>query len=193
MYGLIGDTVGGINQFIAEQRKLDAPAFVTLTTFDHRHAIRYHAKPLADVPELTVEGYYGGHSGSTALLDAVGQAIAKYESLPVKADKTVFVIVTDGDENASREYRVGAVRESIKRLQEKGYAFIFLGANDSAWQANEFGVNPATTGTYAASAAGTSTMYSNLSRNISATRSGHGSAQSISATQDWSTGEADKL
>lgn len=176
MSGLINDTIGGINDFIAEQKKLPDHAFVTLTTFDTNDQQRYQAVPLADVKTLTRDGYFDGHGGGTALLDAVGKAVAKYEALPVKADKSMFVIVTDGQENASREMNIEAVRATIKRLQDAGTAFVFLGANDSAWQASNFGVAAATTGVYTASATGTRAAYGNLSANTSMVRSSSGTA-----------------
>lgn len=189
MAGLVNDTLGGINDFIAEQKKLPDPAFVTLTTFDTNDQQRYQAVPLADVKTLTREGYFDGHGGGTALLDAVGKAIAKYEALPVKADKSMFVIVTDGQENSSREMNVAQVRATIKRLQDAGTAFIFLGANDSAWQAETFGVAAATTGVYNASAAGVRAAYGNLSANTSMVRASSGTAFRSASTADWNTGE----
>lgn len=191
MSGLINDTVNGINDFIEEQKKLPDPAFVTLTTFDTQDHQRFQATPLADVKPLDRNGYYGGHGGGTALLDAVGKAVATYEALPVKADKSMFVIVTDGEENSSHEMTLEKVRATIKRLQDAGTAFIFLGANDSAWQSAKFGVAAATTGNYTASAAGTRAMYNTLSANSSAMRSSKLSASASAATMDWNSGDDD--
>ena len=191
MAGLVNDTINGINDFIAEQKKLPDPAFVTLTTFDTNDQQRFQATPLADLKPLDRTGYYDGHGGGTALLDAVGKAVAKYEALPVKADKAMFVIVTDGEENSSHEMTIDKVRATIKRLQDAGTAFIFLGANDSAWQASNFGVAAATTGVYAATADGIKTSYRNLSANTSATRVSHLTASASSSLQNWNTGEDD--
>jgi uncharacterized protein YegL len=189
MAGLVNDTIGGINDFIAEQKKLPDPAFVTLTTFDNSYRQRFQATPLTDLKPLDRAMYYDGHGGMTALLDAVGKAVATYEALPVKADKSMFVIVTDGEENASKECSIEAVRATIKRLQDAGTAFIFLGANDSAWQAGTFGVAAATTGHYTASATGTRAAYRNLSSNTIGARLSSASASVSTAGMGWDTGE----
>jgi uncharacterized protein YegL len=186
MQPLINDTVGGINHFIAEQRKQPGDAYVSLTTFDTNVVQRYAARPLGDVPLLTVDGYYGGHGGNTALLDAVGQELTRYEALPVKADKTVFVITTDGQENSSREWSYEKIRALIEHYQkEKGWAFVFLGANDSAWQGERMGAGAV--GKYAASSAGTAAMYANMSANLSAMRVAPAPAAQVAAKQSWTT------
>jgi uncharacterized protein YegL len=191
MMGLIDDTVGGVNNFIEEQKKLPDPAFVTLTTFDTQVQQRYLATPLAEVPALTRDTYYGGHGGNTALIDAVGKAISNYEALPVKADKAIFFIVTDGQENSSYECNLAEVRASIDRLQKAGYAFIFLGANDSAWQADRFGVSVGTTGVYTATATGTAAMYKNAASNSTRMRASDLSAHASGQSMGWNTGEGE--
>jgi uncharacterized protein YegL len=191
MQPLIDDTVGGINHFIDEQRKQPGDAYVSLVTFDTNVMQRYAAKPLSDVPVLTVEGYYGGHGGSTALLDAVGQELSRYESLPIKADKTVFVITTDGQENSSREWTYEKIRTLIDRYQkERGWAFVFLGANDSAWQGEQMGARAV--GRYRASSAGTAAMYANVSANLTAMRASPAPAAVVAAEQSWDTEERDE-
>jgi hypothetical protein len=188
MYDLRGDTVGAFNKFIADQRKQPGEAYVTLATFDNTFAQRYQAKPLHDVPPLDEDGYMGGHGNSTALLDAVGKEIVQYESLPIKADKTMFVIDTDGFENASREWTLERVRALIEKHKADGWAFVFLGANDSAWQGESYGASRV--GRTVGSAAGVRAKYGTVSRNVSATRSYLANAREATETMDWNSGEA---
>jgi uncharacterized protein YegL len=183
---LIADTVTGVNAFIKEQQASPEPAFVTLTTFDVNHNRRYWAKPLVSVPALT-DGmygtYFGGHGGGTALLKAVSDAIDEYEGRPVKADKALFLIVTDGEENSSTGYTLEAVRAKIKACEEKGYAFVFLGANDSAWQGNALGATASAT--YNATPLGTQKLYQTVSASTRMVRSSNLTAAASSGTANW--------
>ncbi len=190
MHHLIGDTVGGVNNFIENQRREPGDAYVTLATFDTEFKERFAARPIRELAPLTAEDYYGGHGGRTALLDAVGKEIAKYESLPVKADKTMFVIDTDGLENSSVEWTTESVKALIDRHQAEGWAFVFLGANDSQWQGRTIGTR--SVGAYVASPAGTRAKYANLSANTSAVRTSEESAFATAASQSWDTGEGEK-
>jgi uncharacterized protein YegL len=190
MHHLINDTVGGINHFLESQRAEPGDAYVTLATFDSHVSERFAATPLRELAPLTVEGYYGGHGGSTALLDAVGRTILKYEKLPLKADKTMFVIDTDGEENASVEWTAEAVKASIERHQRDGWAFVFLGANNSEWQGRTIGAQ--SVGASVASGAGVRAKYANLDANTSAVRANPASPAAAVAAQSWDTGEGEK-
>jgi len=185
MQPLIKDTVGGVNKFIEDQRKEPGDAYVTLHTFDNRHTERYAAKHLRDVPVLTVDDYYGGHGGSTSLLDAVGFAIKKYEALPIKADKTMFVIDTDGEENASVEWSFETVSKLIEQHQNNGWGFVFLGANNSQWQGYKLGASGV--GAYVANSMGVDRKYANLTDNTSMVRSAAGSASATISSQSYDT------
>jgi hypothetical protein len=188
MQPLISDTVGGFNYFIDKQRREPGDAYVTLATFDTNYRERYAAKPIAELTPLTADEYFGGHGGSTALLDAVGKAVTTYELLPLKADKTMFVIDTDGFENASREWTVERIKALIERRQADGWAFVFLGANDSQWQGETIGSRAV--GGYVASPAGMAAKYDNLSANTSAVRVSPASAFEAAADQSWDTSES---
>jgi uncharacterized protein YegL len=190
MHPLVGDTVGGVNHFLDEQRAEPGDAYITLVTFDSQYKQRFAATKLLDLKPLTVADYYEGHGGSTALLDAVGKAITSYEALPVKADKTLFVIATDGLENASREFDRAKVRELIEKHQNAGWAFVFLGANSSEWQGSEIGAR--SVGAFVASPAGVAASYGNLSANTSRIRGDRAPAAATAAGQNWSTGEEDQ-
>ncbi|MBO4382490.1 MAG: VWA domain-containing protein, partial [Clostridia bacterium] len=137
MSGLEADTIGGFNAMIEKQKKEEGEAFVSTLVFDTRVEVIHDRLPLDKVPELTEKEYFVG--GCTALLDAVGGAIhhignihkyARPEDVP---EKTLFVITTDGMENASREYSYERVKRMIERQQDRyGWEFLFLGANIDA-------------------------------------------------------------
>ena len=137
MAGLEKDTIGGFNGMITRQKEEAGEALVSTVLFNSESRVIHDRLPLDQVPQMTSREYYVG--GCTALLDAIGCAIHhignvhKYireEDLP---EHTMFVITTDGLENASRSYTLGSVRRAITRQKEKyGWEFLFLGANMDA-------------------------------------------------------------
>ena len=146
MAGLEADTIGGYNSMLAKQKALEGEALVSTVLFDHASTVICDRMPLSEVPEMTEEEYFV--RGCTALLDAVGGAIHhignvhKYARDEDRPEKTVFVITTDGMENASKTYTYGRVQEMIKRQTEKyGWEFLFLGANiDAKAEAGRLGI-----------------------------------------------------
>lgn len=146
MAGLEEDTIGGYNSMLEKQKALEGEALVSTVLFDHENVVICDRKPIAEVPEMTEEEYFV--RGCTALLDAVGRAIHhignvhKYARDEDRPEKTVFVITTDGMENASKTYTYGRVQEMIKRQTEKyGWEFLFLGANiDAKAEAGRLGI-----------------------------------------------------
>ena len=146
MAGLEDDTIGGYNSMLAKQKALEGEALVSTVLFDHASTVICDRMPLDQVPEMTEEEYFV--RGCTALLDAVGGAIHhignvhKYARDEDRPEKTVFVITTDGMENASKTYTYGRVQEMIKRQTEKyGWEFLFLGANiDAKAEAGRLGI-----------------------------------------------------
>ena len=134
MAGLKSDTIGGFNYNLKKQQKVEGVANVTTVLFDDRYELLHNRQPIREVRPLTSEDYQA--RGTTALLDAMGKTIEKMIQVQKKtkpehkADKVLFVIITDGYENASREYTGRSVQEMVRRQQEKyGWEFIFLGAN----------------------------------------------------------------
>ncbi len=136
MCGLETDTIGGFNAMIEKQRKVEGEALVSTVLFDHESLVLHDRVPLDRIRPMTGADY--AVRGSTALLDALGDAIhhianvhkyAREEDVP---EHTIFVITTDGMENASRRWTAEKVRELIRHWQEKGWEFIFLGANIDA-------------------------------------------------------------
>ena len=137
MSGLESDTIGGFNSMIAKQQKEEGEAIVSTVLFDDETDVIHDRVAIGEVKKLTEEDYYV--RGCTALLDAVGGAIHhignvhKYAREEDRPAKTLFVITTDGLENASRHYSFKDVKKLIKRQQEKyNWEFRFLGANIDA-------------------------------------------------------------
>ena len=137
MRGLEADTIGGFNSMIEKQKKEEGEAFVSVVLFDDREEVIYDRTDIGKVEPMTDAQYYV--RGCTALLDAVGGAIhhignvhkyAREEDVP---EKTIFIITTDGMENASRRYTYEKVRSMIERQKEKyHWEFLFLGAKIDA-------------------------------------------------------------
>ena len=165
MSGLEADTIGGFNGMIESQKAEPGTAVVTTVLFDDRTDVIANRVPLNQVAPLTSREYFV--RGCTALLDAVGGAIhhignvhkyARREDVP---ERTLFVITTDGLENASRRYDYAAVRRMIERQKERyGWEFLFLGANiDAAREAARFGIRPDRAVNYRCNRAGTALNY----------------------------------
>ena len=176
MAGLEKDTIGGFNAMLAKQRKEPGDAVVSTVLFDNQAEVIHDRVALADVPNLTDREYYV--RGCTALLDAVGGAIhhignvhkyARREDVP---EKTLFIITTDGMENASRRYTYDKVRRMIEREKEKyGWEFLFLGANiDAAAEAKRFGIDESMAANYHCDEEGTALNYEVISEAITSVR-----------------------
>lgn len=169
MAGLEEDTIGGFNSMIAKQRGEPGEAYVSTVLFDHCSEVIHDRLSLDKVPALTREEYYV--RGCTALLDAVGGAIRhignvhKYAREEDRPERTLFVITTDGMENASRKYDYGQVKTLIQRQKEKyGWEFLFLGANiDAAREAARFGIAAENAANYHADHRGTAVIYEAVS------------------------------
>ena len=151
MSGLESDTIGGFNAMIEKEKKLDAKVNVTTVLFSDKIDTIYDREDIRRIKPLTDKEYEVG--GTTALLDAVGSTIlkvARTEGIEKKGTKVVFVIITDGRENASEEFTQEKVKKMISDKQEKaGWDFIYLGANiDAAKEADRIGVNKKNAVTY---------------------------------------------
>ena len=177
MAGLEKDTIGGFNAMIEKQKAEAGEAYISTVLFDNYSEVIHDRVALSDVPRLTEKEYYV--RGCTALLDAVGGAIHhignvhKYAREEDRPEKTLFVITTDGMENASRRYSYEKVREMITRQKEKyGWEFLFLGANiDAAKEAGRFGITADRATNYHADRKGTRVVYESLTEAIRTYRS----------------------
>ena len=168
MSGLEKDTIGGFNAMIEKQRKEPGEAVISTVLFDNETEVIHDRIPLDRVPRLTEKEYYV--RGCTALLDAVGGAIHhignvhKYAREEDRPEKTLFVITTDGMENASRRYTYDKVKSMIARQRERyGWEFLFLGANiDAAREAARFGIRADCAADYHADSMGTEAVYESV-------------------------------
>ena len=148
MGGLETDTIGGYNAMLEKQRMVEGECLITTVLFDNHYELLHDRIDMKAVSPITEKEYQVG--GSTALLDAIGRTIhkignaQKHTAEDYRAEKVMFVIMTDGMENSSREYSVERIRQMIGRQKTKDrWEFIFLGANiDAAETAGHFGITP---------------------------------------------------
>ena len=168
MAGLEADTIGGFNAMLQKQRGEPGEAVISTVLFDNETEVIHDRIPLDRVLALTEKEYYV--RGCTALLDAVGGAIHhignvhKYAREEDRPEKTLFVITTDGLENASRRYTYDKVKAMIERQREKyGWEFLFLGANiDASREAARFGIRADCAADYHADSIGTEAVYESV-------------------------------
>ena len=165
MAGLEEDTIGGFNAMIEKQKGQPGDALVSTVLFDNESTVIHDRADIRQISPMTRKEYYV--RGCTALLDAVGGAIRhignvhKYAREEDRPEKTLFVITTDGMENASRKYTYDRLKAMIQRQKEKyGWEFLFLGANiDAAKEAARFGIRPEYAADYHADSRGTAAVY----------------------------------
>ncbi len=164
------DTIGGFNSFLEEQKAVSGSATLSLVQFDDRYEVLYEGRRLQDAPLLTAQTFVP--RGSTALLDAVGRTIqatgVRLAALPERERprKVLFVVMTDGEENASREFSSGQIFDMITHQREKyQWEFVFVGANQDAIATGaSYGIPQANALNYAATPAGTRRMNAALSQ-----------------------------
>lgn len=174
MGGRENDVVGGVNSFIAEQQKLPDPATIAMVRFDTGPAERF--RPMATLAECKpLERNEYQPRGGTALLDAVGQTITALDEdwKREQPERCICVIVTDGEENSSSEYKKEQIKQMIQARQDSGkWAFIYLGANvDAFYEASSMGVSAANTAGYRSTSAGTASAYHTMSASVGHMRS----------------------
>ena len=176
MAGLEADTIGGFNAMIERQKKLDGKAYVSTVLFSDDSKVVHDRADIADIRPMTDDDYQV--YGCTALLDAVGDAIhhignihkyARPEDVP---EHTMFIITTDGMENASRRYTSNRVKEMIRRQEKKyGWEFIFVAANiDAVETAKHIGIRRERAANYNQSPLGTAVMFEAVGEAVSSMR-----------------------
>lgn len=169
MAGLEADTIGGFNAMIEKQKKQSGECYVSTVLFDNVSEVLHDRVKLSEIKPMTDKDYTV--RGSTALIDALGEAIrhignihkyARPEDVP---ENTMFVITTDGIENASRKYTSDVVKAMIERQKEKyGWEFLFIGANiDAVETASRYGIGADRAVNYYADAKGTGVVYDAVS------------------------------
>ena len=177
MSGLESDTIGGYNSMLKKQKEEVGEAIITTVLFDDRYELLHDRYNLKGVLPITEKEYYV--RGTTALLDAIGKTInkiknaQKYTAEEERAEKVMFVITTDGMENASKEFSYEKIRSMIEHEKDKyGWEFIFLGANiDAIRTAERFGIDRDRATNYNPDREGTKLNYEVISETISILRS----------------------
>jgi len=178
MQKLVNETISGFNNFLSEQQKLPGKAVLTLVQFDDQYQINYDGVDINDVKPLNTATYVP--RGWTALLDAVGKTVNTVGERLAKTPeenrpgKVVFLIVTDGEENSSKEFFADRVSEMVKHQTEKySWSFVFLGGGSADFQikqAMSMGISAHNAYNYNANVIGTKAVYNNLSRGLSRMR-----------------------
>jgi uncharacterized protein YegL len=176
MSGLEDDTIGGFNSMIEKQKKEEGEAYISTILFDDRTEVLYDRVPVCKVEPMNDKQYYV--RGCTALLDAIGGAVRhianvhKYAREEDRPEKTLFIITTDGMENASRYYDYERVKKMVEKEKDvHGWEFLFLGANiDAISVAGRFGISADRAINYESDSIGTTLNYQVLSETVSAVR-----------------------
>ncbi|MBQ3416885.1 MAG: VWA domain-containing protein [Ruminococcus sp.] len=177
MAGLESDTIGGFNSLIEKQKKEDGECFVTTVLFDHEYFLLHDRVRLSEIRTLTDKDYQV--RGCTALIDAIGKSVKHIEQIhryqreeDVPAH-TMFVITTDGLENASKKFSSDEVKKLIEQHKEKdNWEFLFIGANiDAVETARHFGISEDRSVNYHADTKGTGVLYAAVADAVSSVRS----------------------
>ena len=176
MAGLEADTLGGFNAMIQKQKKQDGECYVSTVLFDDEIEVLHDRVKLSDIPKMTDKDYTV--RGCTALIDAVGSAIHhignihKYSRQEDVPQHTMFVITTDGQENASHRYTSDKVKRMIGRQKEKyGWEFLFIGANiDAVETAAQYGIDKDRAVNYNADGKGTHILYESVAKAVCSVR-----------------------
>ena len=169
MSGLERDTIGGFNAMLKEQQAFEGEAVVTTVLFDDKYELLHDRIDIRAIVPLTDKDYTV--RGTTALLDAVGRTVhkiraaQKHTAEDYRAEKVLVIIITDGQENASREYSADRIKTLIERQKHKyGWEFVFFGANmDAVIEADKLGIGAERVQNWCANAQGTSTVYMAMS------------------------------
>ena len=186
MAGLEGDTIGGFNAMVEKQKKDAGACWVSTVLFSNDSQVVHDRLPLEKVPPMTDKEYFVG--GCTALLDAIGGAVKHIETIHKYArpedvpEHTLFVITTDGMENASRKYGSDEVKKLIQQKQEEGWEFLFLAANiDAVETAKKFGISEDRAVDYTPDAMGTQLNYEVVGEAVASLRASRPLAKSWKA------------
>lgn len=181
-------TVDGINSFIKEQKAAEGEAFMTLTQFDDQYEVTYKERPINEVKDLILGETFVPRA-TTALYDAIGRTINELNT----EDDVVFVIVTDGMENASREFTQSVIFEKIEQKKKEGWNFLFLAANQDAMKTGAgFGISGKNAMSYNANSTSVNATFSNISGKMSSYRSAKFSVAADLAADSLNFTESDR-
>lgn len=176
MGGLEADTIGGYNSVLSKQQALEGECIITTVLFDNQYELLHDRIDIQAIRPLSEKEYFVG--GSTALLDAIGRTIRKISNVQrntaeaYRPEKVMFVIITDGEENSSREYSVEAIKKLVEEhIESYGWEFIFLGANiDAIRTAGNFGIAPDRATDYVSDSIGTRLSYAAMKEAVTSFR-----------------------
>ena len=176
MAGLEKDTIGGFNAMLKKQKEVEGECRITTVLFDNQISILHDRLDIQAIESLTEKDYHVG--GSTALLDTIGSTInkignvQKHSSHEHRASKVLFVIITDGEENSSREFSSQRIKKMIEHQMKKyNWEFIFLGANIDAVETSKmYGIRPDRTQNYHADARGVNLNFDVMSKTVASFR-----------------------
>lgn len=169
MQSIRDDAIGGFNAFLAAQKEQPGEAAFSLILFDDHYDVVHDRVPLQDVPNLTNKTFVP--RGYTALYDAIGKTVAAISARTAEVDKVILVILTDGHENASREFSGPTIKGIIGRQQEKGWTILYLGANQDAFAVGSgLGIMRDATIQYDCNPASVTKAYASVSSMVSASR-----------------------
>jgi len=169
MYSIKKDMEGGFDTFIKQQKALDGECFVSLYQFDHEYSTSYEARPISEVQDLVLDP-----RGTTALFDSVGKTVANVRARHKELDESkrpaavILMVITDGGENASKEYTLDAVQKSIKLAEDEyNWEVVFMAADATAFaHGGSMGVKQSKLGHFTKDAVGTQAMYGEASASI---------------------------
>lgn len=163
MDSIKSDAIGGFNTFLEEQQNAPGECLISTVLFDTHYNLIEHGLPINESKKLTNETYKPG--GMTSLYDSIGLGISDVEKMEVKADRYLCVILTDGDENTSKEYTKSMINELITRKRSENWEFIFLAANQDAMaEGQSLGMSASNSVTFVADGNGITDAYQKISK-----------------------------
>ncbi len=168
MSNLVEDTIGGFNSILSQQKEKEGRAYITTMLFNHEFSWLHDHLDIHDVRPITRKQYFT--SGCTALYDAIGHTVNRLDRIRESEEdaNVLMVIITDGMENSSREFEGGQIRKMIEARREKGWEFLFLGANIDSFAVSEgLGIARSRTANWRADSRGVDVSYNALNMIVS--------------------------
>lgn len=170
MDSIKNDAIGGFNTFLEEQQQLEGKCLISTVLFDSEYELTYHGLNINEAEKLTTQNYKPG--GMTALFDSIGKGILDVEKMKIEAERYLCVILTDGDENSSKEFNKDAINKMISDRRETNWEFIFLAANQDAMSVgSSMGISTSNSATFVADSDGIGMAYSKMSKGATSYRS----------------------
>jgi uncharacterized protein with von Willebrand factor type A (vWA) domain len=163
MHSIHDDSIGGFNSFLSAQKEIKSPANISVVLFDERYQVLYDDVDIQKAEPLTKQTYSLG--GMTAMNDAIGKSLTKI--LAKNPERAIICILTDGQENASREFKTPQIKQMIEKAQGKGWQVVFLAANQDAFATGaQYGIYASTTANWTADKLGTQSAYKGLTASV---------------------------